>query len=395
MHEFSTRMSYLFRQYYSGIATAEETNEFMSLVRKAQGDQELSDLLKELWENSDDKPAFFSPDETDAIFNGIIHEESEQDYEPSKLRRLYWWRFAAAAIFILFGLGTFYKFKAKTSQREHAIIPEIIHDVEPGGNRATLTLADGSTILLDSANNGLLATQGGAAISKNSDGQLTYNAQNTGTVPDANQVNTLTTPKGGQYQVTLPDGSKVWLNSSSSIRFPAAFAQNERRVDITGEVYFEIHKDKKRPFRVHFQDSEIEVLGTTFNVMAYQDEATSRTTLIEGSVSLASQTNSKKLVPGQQAAIGSNGNIKTKEVDTDEAIAWKKGLFFFRDESIEEIMKKASRWYDIQIQYEGKVPVRQFTGKVSMDVNISELLNMLRYAGVNCRIENKKVIVSE
>lgn len=394
MHDFSTRLAYLFQKYYSGDASAEETDELMALIRKAQDDQQLSGLLKDAWENAAKRPGFFSQDESNTIFSNILEQTADGDEDIEPLRRWYWWRYAAAAILVLVGLGALYKFNTESITQPKIASTELVNDVEPGGNRATLTLADGSTILLDSASNGVLATQAGARISKNSDGQLTYDAQNNGAAADPNQVNMLSTPKGGQYQITLPDGSKVWLNSSSSIRFPASFADNERSVAITGEVYFEVKKDKRRPFRVHFQDNEIEVLGTSFNVMAYQDEPSSRTTLIEGSVSLTNSNNRKKLTPGEQAAINGNGNIKTTQVDVDEVIAWKKGLFYFRDESIEQVMKKASRWYDIQVEYQGSIPLRQFTGKVSMDVNISELLNMLSYAGVNCKLENKKVIIA-
>lgn len=394
MHDFSTRLAYLFQKYYSGDASAEETDELMALIREAQDDQQLSGLLKDAWENAAKRPGFFSQDESNTIFSNILEQTADGDEDIEPLRRWYWWRYAAAAILVLVGLGALYKFNTESITQPKIASTELVNDVEPGGNRATLTLADGSTILLDSASNGVLATQAGARISKNSDGQLTYDAQNNGAAADPNQVNMLSTPKGGQYQITLPDGSKVWLNSSSSIRFPASFADNERSVAITGEVYFEVKKDKRRPFRVHFQDNEIEVLGTSFNVMAYQDEPSSRTTLIEGSVSLTNSNNRKKLTPGEQAAINGNGNIKTTQVDVDEVIAWKKGLFYFRDESIEQVMKKASRWYDIQVEYQGSIPLRQFTGKVSMDVNISELLNMLSYAGVNCKLENKKVIIA-
>jgi transmembrane sensor len=223
---------------------------------------------------------------------------------------------------------------------------------------------------------------------------LVYNSTKTDQALSLNQINMLSTPKGGQYQIILPDGSKVWLNSSSSIKYPATFAENERKVEVTGEVYFEVTKDKSKPFRVIFDETEVEVLGTSFNVMAYKDDTTSRTTLVEGAVSLTNKHSNKRLKPGQQASVSSSGNITTQVVDIEEAIAWKKGLFYFRNANIQQIMKKAARWYDIEIRYEGAVPVRQFTGKVSMDVNISELLQMLNYAGVKCRMEDKKIIIS-
>lgn len=396
MNEFSTRLAYLFYRYYSGEATADETEELMSLVRAGKNDPEMAALLEEFWGKSDQNDSFFSKEESEKIFNAIVSPDAtmEQDIEPPALNTFYWWRYAAAAIIVLFGFGALYKFQSKSAKPAVAIVKSTITDFAPGGNRALLTLADGSTIVLDSAANGVLAKQGSTEVHKKENGQLVYNATNPDIIQPVNQMNKLSTPKGGQYQIVLPDGSKVWLNSSSSIKFPAIFSKNERKVEVTGEVFFEVVKDKNRPFKVSFLENEIEVLGTSFNVMAYMDEASSKTTLVEGSVSLKNNRSQMFLKPGQQATVGTAGLISKKEVDIDEAIAWKKGQFYFRDATIEEVMKKAARWYDVQIEYQGKIPVRQFTGKVSMDVNISELLHMLKYAGVNCKIENKKIIIS-
>ncbi|MCF2446972.1 FecR domain-containing protein [Dyadobacter sp. CY345] len=396
MNEFSTRLAYLFYRYYSGEATADETAELMSLARAAKNDPEMAALLEEFWEKSDHNESFFSKEESDKIFNSIVRSDAivDQDIDPPVLNTFYWWRYAAAAIIVLFGFGTFYKFQSKSTKPSVANVKPPVTDFAPGGNRALLTLADGSTIVLDSAANGVLAKQGSTEVRKKENGQLVYNASNPDNVQPLNQMNMLSTPKGGQYEIVLPDGSKVWLNSSSSIKFPAIFSKNERKVEVTGEVYFEVVKDKTRPFKVSFLENEIEVLGTSFNVMAYTDEVSSKTTLVEGSVSLKNNRSQTRLNPGQQASVETSGKISRKEVDVDEAIAWKKGQFYFRDASIEEVMKKAARWYDIDIEYQGKIPVRQFTGKVSMDVNISELLHMLKYAGVNCKIENKKIIIS-
>lgn len=269
-----------------------------------------------------------------------------------------------------------------------------VKDLPPGGNRALLTLADGSTIVLDSAANGLLATQGKTQISKKEDGQLIYNSENKDNDQAVSQMNMLSTPKGGQYQIFLPDGSKVWLNALSSIKYPTAFSKNERKVEVTGEVFFEVQKDINRPFKVFFGETEVEVLGTSFNVTAYPEDATSRTTLVEGSISLTSSHIHKQLKPGDQASVGASGNITTQIVDVEEAIAWKKGLFYFRNAGIEQIMKKAARWYDIKVRYDGAIPAKRFTGKIPMDVNVSELLQMLNYAGVACRFEDNQVIVS-
>jgi len=400
MSEFSTRLTYLFNRYYSGEATAAETDELMSIIKKAKTNQELNELLEEAWEKASSRDNFFSKEQSEKIFDLIIGQQNgaqpddDDNGEQPVFRNFYWWRYAAAAIILIFGFGALYKFRSKSEMQSVAIVQPVLKDVPPGGNRAMLTLADGSTIILDSAANGVLARQGSTEVSKKENGQLVYNSKKQDNTQTTNQINTLATPKGGQYQIVLPDGSKVWLNSSSSIKFPAVFSKNERKVEVTGEVYFEVVKDKSKPFKVLFENTEIEVLGTSFNVMAYKDEAFSKTTLVEGSVSLTNRNHNRHLKPGQQASVGSSGKITTEEVDIDEAIAWKKGLFYFRDASVEEVMRKAGRWYDIEIEYQGSIPVRQFTGKVSMDVNISELLLMLKYAGLNCRIENKKIIIS-
>jgi len=398
MSKFSTRLTYLFHRYYAGEATQAETDEFFGLVQSAKDDQELNDLLADAWEQLNGDPYLFNNEHSDKIIDSIIsreyQEEDEEQEAQTIVRSFYWWRYAAAAILFIFGFAAVYKFQHRPAIQSAEAVRPVVKDVLPGGNRAMLTLADGSTIVLDSAANGVLARQGNTEVSKKANGQLVYNASRPENKPASDQMNVLSTPKGGQYQIVLPDGSKVWLNSSSSIKFPAVFSNNERIVEVTGEVYFEVVKDKTKPFRVLFGDSEIEVFGTSFNVMAYEDETYSRTTLVEGSVGLKNKQYNRRLKPGQEASVSSAGKITTEAVDTDEVIAWKKGLFYFRDASIEEVMKKAGRWYDIDVEYQGKVPVRQFTGKVSMDVNISELLLMLKYAGVNCKIVDKKIIIS-
>lgn len=386
------RLSVLFRRYYAGTATPAETDELMDLVRSSQHDDELAQALRHAWEHTDTGEAHFGEGESERMLNAILADKAAA--QPAEtLFRIRWIRYAAAAVIVLAATLAFYKFREQPVAPQRSEVAQLLTDIPPGGNRAFLVLADGAGIRLDSARNGLLARTGGTEITKTAEGKLAVAASDQ-QVNGPLQRNLLTTPKGGQYQLTLGDGSKVWLNASSSIRFPAAFAANERRVEITGEVYFEVAKDKKRPFRVKFGDSEVEVLGTSFNIMAYPEEKVSKTTLLEGSVRLSSTSKSRMLVPGQQAAVHSDGAIVTTTVDTEREIAWKQGLFYFRDSGIGEIMRDASRWYDIEVEYRGKIPRRQFTGKVSRNVNISELLNMLRYAGVNSTIENRKVVIS-
>jgi transmembrane sensor len=388
------QLAELFNRYYTGTATAAETDELFALIKQSENDVELAALLRHVWENSDFGGQEFPAAVSDRIFNAIIQPVENEWYEEAEhVRRFPWFRYVAAAA-VLAGLVFFWKFRHSPTVLQTAVVKPKVTDVAPGGNRALLTLTDGSVIVLDSAKDGLLVRQGATEVSKKDSGQLVYLTKNTGEPAKILQTNTLSTPKGGQYQLVLSDGSKVWLNASSSIRYPTAFTSAERRVEITGEAYFEVAKDKTKPFRVFFCGSEVEVLGTSFNIMAYDDESATETTLVEGSVSLKNKAQEKRLKPGEQGAIAANGAITTSVADIDEATAWKKGLFYFRDASVEEVMRQISRWYDIEAGYEGKIQVRQFTGKVSRNVNISELLNMLRYAGVNCRIEDKKVIIS-
>ena len=400
------RLSLLFYRYYDGTATEPEIKEMMGLIRKADGDAELSALIKEAWEGLKvDKPVL-SSDVHERIISNILHPERDSDMPHqegtqaafrSNIFRLRYW---AAAVIVLGCFGVLWKWN---EQEKGSVKPAAAQsDIRPGGNRATLTLADGTVISLDSAAKGAVIRQGTAQISKAGEGELVYAQSADAQSADAQyadaqsagnglQMNMMSTPRGGQYQITLPDGTKAWLNASSSIRFPVAFARNERRVEVQGEVYFQVRKDKQRPFRVNFGSNEIEVLGTSFNVMNYTDEQASQTTLEEGSLIVRSRNQESKLKPGEQASIVREGTLAVAQVDVEEALAWKDGLFHFEDAGIEEVMRQAARWYDIEVTYEGPVPRRQFTGTIERNLNISELMTMLQYAGVNYRIEGRKV----
>ena len=260
-------------------------------------------------------------------------------------------------------------------------------------NKAILTLSDGSTIILDDAKNGQVAQQGGTQIAKLANGQLVYNALDG--KPAEVVFNTLTTPRGGQFKLTLPDGSEVWLNASSSIKYPTAFIGNERKVEISGEAYFEIVHNAAKPFKVSVNGMEVKVLGTHFNINAYNDEASVKTTLLEGSISLTKADAATTLKPGQQAQLGNGGNIKVIDnVDIDQVVAWKNGYFSFNRADLQTVMRQIARWYDVDISYEGKIPERQFGGKIDRNSNASEVLKILEESKVHFRIEEKKIIVT-
>ncbi|SKB46949.1 FecR family protein [Dyadobacter psychrophilus] len=386
------RLEELFNRYYQGLATASEKEELMAFIRSAKHDAHLEKLLKNSWVNLDADENIFTAEKSNAMLSSIF-DSAPKEQTTTKVLHIGWLRYAsAAAIFILVGLGIWWKLTSDPATGiAHNTQPKT-EDVRPGGAKALLTLSDGSAIELATAKSGFLTRQGAAEVSKSQDGVLVYNA----TPGNANakvSMNTLTTPKGGQYEMLLPDGSKVWLNASSSIRFPSVFPASERKVEITGEAYFEVARDKSRPFSVKFNKSEVQVLGTSFNIMAYPEEGPSKTTLVEGSVFIKNVNQNTKLKPGQQAAVLPTGKIKTQYIALDEAIAWKNGMFYFKDAGIEEVMRQLSRWYDVEVSYSGKIPVRQFTGRVSRNVNLSEVSGMLRYAGVNCRIEGSKMII--
>jgi ferric-dicitrate binding protein FerR (iron transport regulator) len=274
-------------------------------------------------------------------------------------------------------------------------------DIAPGGAKAVLTLANGSQVLLDSARNGSLATQGNIRVVKLGNGQMAYKPaegyQRAGEQQAATAYNTLSTPRGGSYQLTLPDGSRVWLNSASSLTFPVEFTARERRVTLEGEAYFEVTKNSLRPFIVQTHGLEIKDLGTRFNVMAYQDEPDARTTLVEGAVEVAKGLKNVLLKPGQQAVVGKNtsGRIVVSKADVEEAVAWKAGYFSFHRTSIYEIMRQISRWYDVDVSYQDSVGV-SLNGHISRSVNASEVFRTLELTGeLTFTIQGKKVIVRE
>lgn len=266
------------------------------------------------------------------------------------------------------------------------------NDVPPGGDKAILTLADGSTITLDDAKNGTLAQQGATKVIKLS-GKLSYNQTDAG--DKAVVYNTISTPRGGQYQIELADGSQVWLNAASSLRFPTAFTGNERTIEITGEAYFEVAKDISKPFIVKVEGASVQVLGTHFNVMAYKDEGTLKTTLLEGSVRFVSGNNASLLKPGQQSQLTNEGKISvTNGVDVDEVVAWKNGLFHFANADIATVMRQLSRWYDVDVVYQTGDFNDQFIMEMPRSSRLSEVLKVLELtSNVRFYIQGKKIVV--
>ena len=312
------------------------------------------------------------------------------------------WKYAAIlAFFLTAGLAFYIGYN---KEKQVVVAQQTNHrykdDVLPGGDKAMLELADGSVVVLENVNNGSLTQQVGTQIVKQ-DGQLVYNAAQ-GNHPTEISYNKISTPKGGQYQVILADGSKVWLNAGSSLRFPTVFTGKERQVELTGEAYFEVAKlttpsgggRVRVPFKVKTYDVSVEVLGTHFNVMAYANEKSINATLLEGSVRVSQPDThqSQLLRPGQQAKV--TGSIQVVNVDTEEIVAWKNGYFQFNGADIKTVMGQIERWYDVEIDYEGEMPLKHFTGVISRNINVSKVLNMLELTGgVKFEIKGKKISV--
>lgn len=399
MHSSNARLSYLFNSYYNKTATKQETEELFRLLHTTS-DDELTVLMRGAWDSLQIENPLFKPDKSLEILNRILPAGAEvnslgeeaivnNDMRwPSIVRKFS----AAAAILIFISAVTYFWLKPGSEPKAKIVYNNMLQDAPPGGNKAALTLANGKTIILDSAQNGIIVKTANFEVNKTKDGQLVYR-----TVENNNQkpgLNTLSTPRGGQYQVVLPDGSKVWLNAASSIKFPSVFKGKTREVELKGEAYFEVAKNAAMPFKVKSAHAKIEVLGTHFNVRAYDDENAMKTTLVEGSVKITSGNLTNVLKPGDQAVLNDGIGMKViNDVDANVETAWKNGLFQFKDASIEEIMRQAALWYNLNISFEGVIPERYFTGKISRNVKASEFLNMLKYTGVKFRIEGKNIIV--
>jgi transmembrane sensor len=330
----------------------------------------------------------------DAIKANVDRQISEYEKKPVSMpSRSGWVRYAVAASILLFISVGAYFFVQHNSKADN-LAAGTYKGIVPGTNKATLTLANGTTILLDDAGKGQIAKQAGVKISKTADGQIVYQAEATG--QEQAVQNTVTTPKGGQYRIILPDGTNVWLNAASSISYPTLFKGAGRVVTLNGEGYFEVAKNKAMPFRVKSGIQTIEVLGTHFNINAYTDETLVKTTLLEGSVKVISATNSTLIVPGEQAAISwaGNGAISKQQVNVEKEVAWKNGVFSFADEDIREVMRQVSRWYDIDVFYEGDIPNEKFFGEISRSSNLADVFKILELNNMKFAVEGKTVKVS-
>ncbi len=402
MHSFNSTISILFKKYYNKTASPQEIRELFELL-KSSSDDELTELIRNEWEDQENEDPIFSIEMSENILKNILSEmgDVKSQTEETVPLSLFKWSIlykslsAAAAIIILLGIGLYFRFSLNSNPGNQKASVQLNADALPGVNKAILILGDGQKIILDSLINGLIAKTENFEVNKTENGQLVYHAFDRNYKNARGEdINTLVTPRGGEYRVTLPDGSKVWLNATSSIKFPGVFKSNIREVELNGEAYFEIAKNSAMPFRVKSNGAQIEVIGTHFNVKAYGNEKLMKTTLVEGSIKITAGNFSHLLKPGQQAIL-TKGELKVLDnVDIEEQLAWKNGLFLFKDTSIEDVMSQVASWYDLNVIFEGKIPEKYLTGKVSRSVNASEFMNLLKYAGVKFIIKEKNIIIT-
>lgn len=300
-----------------------------------------------------------------------------------------WFRYAAAVL-LLAGTASYFIYQQVKDQPFQNIAQQHT-DIEPGRSGAILTLSNGSQVVLDSMNNGTVTTQNGTRVML-ANGQLAYDAQQASAV----SYNTMTIPRGRQFQLQLPDGTKVWLNSASSLRYPTAFTGSERVVEVTGEAYFEVAQHAEQPFKVKVNnETEIQVLGTNFNVSAYTNENLIHTTLLEGRVRVQAFGGKDGVVlsPGSQARIANNKLSIVEHPDVEKIMAWKNGLFNFDGASLQEVMNQLERWYDIEVVYEKGIPDIKFFGEMSRNVKLSDVLAGLQGAGVHFKVDGRRLTV--
>ena len=381
----------LILKYLREQATTAEQRELEAWLEKDVRHQQLLESLKDQ-ETLRDALAFHESIDVDADWQSVLARATPAASGRSiAWRHLIGWTAAAAAI--LGGVILAYNWRTtetKPVKMMAATTPRIKNDVLPGSNNATLQLGNGKTIHLGNQPEGAIKEEDGTTIAQQSGG-LVYNKTNE--PHSAALFNTLSTAKAGQYQLTLEDGTRVWLNAASSLRFPVHFTNGERRVELTGEGYFEVAASPDKPFRVMVQNMEVLVLGTHFNVGAYSKVV--KTTLITGAVKIqVEDKRSWQLAPGQQANVQGD-QVRISAADTEKAIAWKEGIFFFKDDDFREIMEQVARWYDLDVHYEGPLPAKLISGNISRQAKLSQVLEMLNFvSGANFRVNGKDVTIT-
>jgi ferric-dicitrate binding protein FerR (iron transport regulator) len=402
MSEQFERLEFLLNAYVNQTASAAEELELFTIIHQSGNEDKVKSLILTMFEA---QPAASTDEQQwqpllQKILSGEATRPPAAVYQlPVKRTNKRWrWMPAAAAVLILLA-GVFYYYSSQHANElvlSPASSPATIADIEaPASANAVLTLADGRTIILDSAGNGSLAMQGDVSVVKQGDGVLAYSDGNiSASVPM--EFNTLTVPRGSKViSLSLSDGTKVWLNSESSIRYPVSFTGSERKVEIAGEAYFEVAHNADKPFNVQVQDMTVQVLGTHFNINSYADEGNVKTTLLQGSVKILNDGKQQLLRPGQQAIVKNSATTVLNTVNLEEVMAWKNGIFSFQNMELKSIMRQMARWYNVDVIYEDEIN-DNYTVNVSRNVPASQLFRFIEMSGgVHFTINDRKVIVKK
>ena len=386
----NTRLKILLQRFHNKTASQGEIDELKALIKGNSIEEE----LKKIWDQVPEQDPFFNEEKSAQILAGILRPERVV-VMPKKRRPAM--LMAAAAVLALVFAGTWVYFNTTDSAKPGAkniVKTDHKQTIMPGSDKAKLTLSDGTVIVLDSTSNGTLALQGNSKVIK-LNGQVVYNKNNQqADTAIETTYNTLSTPRGGQYMLTLEDGTKVWLNAASSIKYPSTFGDGDRTVDLTGEAYFEVAKDTDHPFSVQVNGVAVNVLGTHFNVMSYENEEATAITLLEGAVNVTKDKDKVSLRPGQQALLKTGAALKViNNVNLEETIAWKNGYFQLDHTPLAVLMRQVERWYNVDVVYEGKIPNRQFGGKIPRKSDIRDVIKILGESKVYSRIEGHKIII--
>jgi transmembrane sensor len=372
----------LLQKYLDGQCSKAETEELYAWLQSSSSHRSLLTTMQHEFEQAMNNPQEIPAEISDRIERRLLEEVSRK-----KIIRWRWTAAAAAVAAIM--LMVYYIYPSAENNTTPLSALKLKTDIAPGTNKAVLTLANGDVVTLDSAGNKVI-TQGKTVV-RQKNGQLQYAAEKTG---DAVVYNTLTVPRGGQFNIVLPDGSHVWLNAASSLKYPTAFNGTQRMVEIQGQGYFEIAKNAKQPFLVKVNNMEVQVLGTSFDVMAYTDEKSVNTTLVTGGVNVHQGSNTQRLQPGQQAVLDpATGAITVHPADVDQVIAWKTGFFEFDNAPLSDIMRQLSRWYDIDVTYDQTNDSRLYGGRISRSLPLSDILHMLEANGPKFLLSGRKLIV--
>ncbi|HAL52342.1 MAG TPA: anti-sigma factor [Sphingobacterium sp.] len=378
----SKHIKLLFERYLNNHASREETAELFQYFQDTNNKEALEQMIENQLE-SRDKEELIDKMILDRVFGKI-----DLDTEPQNFKSPTWYKTTGVAAAIILIISISYLFLNRSTYNDHTATIS-----EPGRDKATLVLSSGKTIVLEDVANGKLTEEIGTTIEKTEKGGINYKIEGNTDVRIA--MNLLNVPKGGQFQITLSDGTKVWLNSNSSLKYPSAFSTSERRVELTGEAYFEVSKNKQKPFIVETSLQKVEVLGTKFNINAYDDESSTQTSLAEGSVRVSCKNNTTLLKPGQQSTL-TDQNIAVRSINLDQVLDWKNGDFNFSNNNLKEIMRKISRWYNIEVIFEGPISQETYVAQISRKKRLNDVLRALQLSGsIKYNIRNNKLYISQ